>query len=64
MDVNYQSFVVDLLRVLEPRIFNPKEIIYTELEDVLELYFIQSGLINIGYEINRKKVFRVRYGAI
>lgn len=37
--------------------------IYNELDEVLELYFVQSGTFDVGYTINAQKVFRIRYGS-
>ena len=39
-DANYQYYLVELLRSLEPRFFKQREIIYDEQEEVQEMYFI------------------------
>ena len=40
--------------------FNKMNIIFDELESVDAIYFFMSGKVDIGYEINRKRSFRIR----
>lgn len=40
-DVQYQNFMIDILKNLEPRIFSPREVIYVELDEVNEILFIE-----------------------
>lgn len=62
-DSLYQNFMVDILRTLEPRFFKAKAMIYNELDEVNELYFIQRGTFDVGYCLNRKTYLRFRFGA-
>jgi hypothetical protein len=41
-------------------------ILYQELEEINEIFFHQKGLIDIGFEVNRKphKVLRIHCGTI
>jgi hypothetical protein len=55
--------VVDLISNLEPRVFNAKEIIYDELEEVNEVYFMQTGSFDVGYSINNLNCYRIRFGS-
>lgn len=40
-DVQYQNFMIDILKSLEPRIFSQREVIYVELDEVNEILFIE-----------------------
>ena len=61
-DVQYQNFMIDILKNLEPRIFSPREVIYVELDEVNEILFIESGEYDIGYEVNKTEKFKLRLG--
>jgi len=62
-DVQYQNFMIEILKSLEPRIFAPREIIYVELDEVNEILFIESGEYDIGYEVNKTEKFKLRLGS-
>lgn len=47
-----------ILQNLEVRFFREGEIIYNELDEILEILFIYSGRYNVGFEINKRKYFR------
>ena len=47
--------------MLEPRFFKSQKIIYDELDEVRELYFVMKGSFDIGYEINNRKIYRLRF---
>ena len=57
----YCSFVLQLIQSLETRYFEPWQMIYTELGECLELYFTLSGRFDIGYEINKRTYYRLRF---
>lgn len=61
-DVQYQNFMIDILKSLEPRIFAPREVIYVELDEVNEILFIEQGEYDIGYEVNKTEKFKLRLG--
>jgi hypothetical protein len=46
---------------LEPRRVNDQEIIYLELDDVSQIDFFLEGNIDLGYEMDKKKVFKLRF---
>ena len=46
-DTKWSSFMVSFLKNLEPRRFKKGEIIYRDLEEVEEIYFINSGDVSI-----------------
>lgn len=48
------------LQNLEPISFKRMDVIFGELESVDIIYFMMEGKVDIGYEINRKKKFRIR----
>ena len=39
----------------------PHEIIYNELQDVDEIYFFEKGSIDLGYQVDGKKLFKLRF---
>lgn len=55
--------MICVLKHLEVRRFNPCDQIINELDESSELYFVQSGRYDIGYEINNKKTYRLQFGA-
>lgn len=65
-DQNYRDFMLNLLRNLEPRTEPTGTVIYRTLEEVEEIYFIEKGSVDIGFEINRitKFIFRLHKGGV
>jgi CRP-like cAMP-binding protein len=61
-DVEYQDFIEKLVIHLEPRFFKTNQIIAEELDESLEFYFVLKGTFDIGYEINKKKYYRIKFG--
>ena len=51
-----------LIKNLEPRFFQGNQVIAEELDESLELYFVLKGTFDIGYEINKKKYYRIKFG--
>jgi len=58
---DYQNFMIAILQRLEPIQFQAKKIIYNELDDVNEVVFIEQGMYDIGYEINKKPHLKLRH---
>lgn len=56
----YQAFMITILQSLEPIRFAARTLIFNELDDVNEVVFIEKGLYDIGYEINKKNIFKLR----
>jgi CRP-like cAMP-binding protein len=52
--------MVTLVRNLEPRHENPGRIIFRTVEEVNEIFFIESGSVDIGFEINRDSKYVLR----
>lgn len=61
-DNQYQNFMIDILRKLEPRKFAEREYINYELDEVNEIIFIEKGEYDIGYEVNKMEKFKLRMG--
>ena len=61
-DQSYQSFMIALLQKLEVRFFEPKYLIFYEMDDPCELYYIQEGCYDIGYEVNKRIKYRLKFG--
>lgn len=58
------KFLYDIAFGLKPRHFSEKEeenIIYDEEEEVLEMYFIMSGTVGIGYHLYQQPLEKQRY---
>ena len=53
--------MIQILQSLEPFKFLTNTIILTELDDVNEVLFIEEGLYDIGYEVNKKIQYRLRH---
>lgn len=51
--------MISVLNSLEIRRFDTGEIISKELEAASEMYFVQSGRYNIGYEVNKIVKYRL-----
>ena len=49
-----------LLKSLEPRKEIADTIIFHELDDFTEVLFFNKGQVDIGFEINRKKIYALR----
>ena len=52
--------MINVMTYLEPRLAHSQEIIFLELDDVNEIIFFQKGCIDIGYEISKKKLYKLR----
>lgn len=60
-DQNYREFMIDLLSNLEPRREKKGSILFQELEEISEIFFVSQGTVDIGYELNRQRKFVLRY---
>jgi hypothetical protein len=52
--------MIAILQRLEPIRYGAKQIIFNELDDVNEVVFIETGLYDIGYEVNKQMVLKMR----
>ena len=57
----YKDFIRDLVKELEPRFELKGVTILNELDEVTEVVMFTDGKIDVGYEINSKKYFVLRY---
>lgn len=57
-DVNYSKFIIRLLSYMYTRQFEPGELIAREMIESDEIIFVEKGIYNIGYEINKKEFLR------
>jgi len=57
----YSDFMIDILKSLEPRRYPENEIIYQELDEILEMTFMITGSFNVGYEINKVKKYKLHF---
>lgn len=60
-DQNYQNFIIALLSNLEPRQEERHVLILEELDEVNEVIFFDKGTYEVGFEINKKRYFVIRY---
>ena len=61
-DHNFSQFMIRILNALEYRLYLKDQIIVNELEECIELLFVEKGRYNIGYEINKKSYFPKQRG--
>lgn len=59
-DQIYREFMISILCNLEPRREKRGAILFEELEEIAEIFFVSQGTIDIGYEINRQRKFVLR----
>ena len=57
----YRDFMMSILRKLEPRHYKKMTILVNELDENMEVVFIEKGQIMVGYEINKQKRYCLRY---
>jgi hypothetical protein len=51
----------EIFKNLEPRYEEAGTIIFEELQSIDDILFISRGTLDVGFEINRKKTFVMRY---
>ena len=51
-----------VMKSFVPRRYDENELIYAELDDILEMTFVIKGKYHVGYEINKKKKYVVSLG--
>ena len=56
-DPVYSQFMLSLMNLLEVRCFVKGELIANEMDESLEILFVESGIYEVGYEINKKLFF-------
>lgn len=54
--------MISLMNSLETRFFNKGELINNEMEECLEIIFVELGMYEIGFEINKKQFMSIRFG--
>ena len=57
----YSSFMVTLMQRMEPRFDHARTIVYGELDEVTEVILYLNGKFDIGFEVNSKSFFALRY---
>ena len=60
-DKDYQQFMIKFLSNLQPRICFDQEIIYKQGENLDEILLFTTGNFDLGYEILRKVLYKMRY---
>ena len=60
-DETYAFYMIKLLRNLEPRKYNQGEILHDELDEILEISFIQHGSILCGYQLNKVNKMKLHF---
>ena len=51
-----------MMSKLQMRKYYRGQILANEMEEALEIIFVEQGEYNVGYEINKKPFYRVRFG--
>lgn len=60
-DTQYRDFMRQMLISLEPRYEARGTTLVDELDEMTELIFVDKGVIQVGYEINKQKNYCIRY---
>ena len=61
-DPVYSKFMLSLMNLLEVRCFVKGELIANEMDESTEILFVESGIYEVGYEINKKLFFERQFG--
>ena len=61
-DFEYRQFMIEIMNALEIRIFEKGEIIVNEMDESLEILFVDQGFYEVGFKINNKTFFEAFYG--
>ena len=56
-DQSYSRFMVEMLNSLEFRFYHKDIIFINELDECLEMLFVEKGLYQVGYQINNNLNF-------
>ena len=62
LDDSYQDFLTKMIQKLEIRQYEAREQIFIELDESMEIIFVEQGRYDYGYEINKKKYYRRQFG--
>ena len=60
-DYTYEDFMIQIFQSLSPLRFEPMDQIYNELDEIEKVVYLHEGKFDIGYEINRKRFYVVRF---
>lgn len=60
-DQSYREFMLQILTHLWPRFEHKGTVLFEELEEISEVIFLSKGLVDVGFEINKKKKYVMRY---
>jgi len=60
-DEKYSNFMIDMFISLEPRFEHPGTVVLDELEEAAEVLFFREGSFKIGFEINGKRFFVLKF---
>ena len=54
--------MIQMMSALEMRTFQKGEIITNEMDESFEFTFVEKGLYDVGYEVNKKPFYRLCFG--
>lgn len=58
----YSEFMLKLMNCLEIRHYSKNIVIASEIDECLEVIFVEQGYYKIGYQINNHGFYRIRFG--
>lgn len=61
-DKEYADFINMVLQGLEDRTYQKGHQLIEELQECYEVRFVQEGTFDVGFEVNRKKYYKLRFG--
>lgn len=60
-NIEFQEFMVRMMKDLEPILEPANQIIFYELEEIMSIKFYTKGVFFIGYELNNEQFFPIGF---
>lgn len=58
----YSDFMIKLMNKLEIRIYPKNYLIASEMDECMEILFVEQGYYKIGYQINNYQFYKCYFG--
>ena len=53
--------MIEILQNLEPRFESKDTVLFLELDEIHEVIFVEQGKVDVGFELNRRRKFAIRF---
>ena len=60
-DVEYSKFMTKIMNSLEIRFYEKNDIICKEMDEALEILFVEQGFYEVGFEINNCQFYETQF---